>query len=181
MPSFDDEFILDSMAIYKPTLDEMTKSTENINQDITKIGLCISKTNKQLEQQQNAGQFSPSVALALAGSLAEALTPISVNYAEHADIFLSSVNKAERVLSPLVKYWLESGSDEKEIESFEIMIQSTEDARVNVQHFKERIQPAKRLSRSLFKIMQSIESSTSVCLAAMDVVIGWKELLGNRG
>lgn len=179
LPNEPDGFILESAKDFQPTLTEMTDSAQKINADITAIGECVSKTNDQIEREQNGGCFNPSVALAITGKLAAELTPVSSNYAEHANQFLSSVNKTERVLTPLIQFWIESDSGKEELNSFRTMIAATEDARTKVQSFKDTIKPAKRLSRSLLKTMQSIESSTSVCLAAMDIVIGWKKLLTN--
>lgn len=175
----DGYFLLESIADFQPTVDEMTASTELINADIVSIGECINRTNDLIEKKQEQNQLDPKVALALTGQLATELKPISSLYTEHADQFLDAVNKTERVLSPLVSYWKVSDSEEDNLESFQNLINATKEARVNVQSFKDNIEPAKRLSRSLFKTMQSIESSTSICLAAMDVVISWQELLDN--
>ena len=176
---YDDEgsFLLESLADFQPTLDDMTASTELINFDIVAIGSCVKRTNELFENKQNQNQLNPNTALALTGQLAEHLKPISESYAEHADKFLDSVNKAERVLSPLIMYWKASATQEDNLASLQKLIKTTAEAKINVQSFKDSIEPAKRLSRSLFKTMQSIESSTSICLAAMDVVINWQELL----
>lgn len=178
---YEDEggFLLESLANFQPTIDEMSESTEHINSDIVAIGKCINQTNELIEKKQQQNQLDPKVALVLTGQLAADLKPISTKYAEHADIFLDAVNKTERVLAPLVTHWKANDADENNLASFRDLINATEEARVNVQSFKDSIEPAKRLSRSLFKTMQSIESSTSICLAAMDVVIGWQELLDN--
>lgn len=173
----DGSFLLDSIADFQPTLDDMTASTELINSDIVSIGGCINKANDLIEKKRKLNQLDPKVALALTGQLATELRPISSSYAEHADQFLDAVNKTERVLTPLFTYWKNFNSEEDNLESFQNLIIATKEARAKVQSFKDSIEPAKRLSRSLFKTMQSIESSTSICLAAMDVVIGWQELL----
>ena len=179
-PSNDDSgFLLDSIADFQPTLDDMSASTELINSDIVSIGGCINKTNDLIEKKQQQNRLDPKVALALTGQLATELKPISSLYAEHADQFLDAVNKTERVLTPLFTYWKNSNSEEDYLESFQNLINATKEARAKVQSFKDSIEPAKHLSRSLFKTMQSIESSTSICLAAMDVVIGWQEFLDN--
>lgn len=178
-PFYDVEggFFLESLADFQPTLDDMTESTNLINSDIVNIGNCVKQTNELFEKKQHQNQLDPKTALALTGQLAEELKPISDLYAEHADKFLDAVNKTERVLTPLVIHWKTSDSQEDNLASLQNLINATDEARTNVQSFKDSIEPAKRLSRSLFKTMQSIESSTSICLAAMNVVINWQELL----
>lgn len=170
-------FLLESLADFQPTLDEMTESTELINYDIVNIGNCVKQTNELFEKRQQQNQLDPKTALALTGQLAEELKPISDLYAEHDDKFLDAVNKTERVLAPLVMHWKASASNNDNLASLQNLVNATDEARSKVQSFKDSIEPAKRLSRSLFKTMQSIESSTSICLAAMDVVINWQELL----
>lgn len=170
-------FFLDSAVEFEPTFGKMSKSLDKINQDVIEIGTIISKSGTEISARSAKGKIDPQVALCIAGNLAAELKPVSDRYARDVQNLLQVTEKATELLPPMINIWTKTGANNDGLRSLKGLIGPATTARENVVSFKESVGLVKGLSRSLFGTMRQIELSTSTCIAAIDIVISWNELL----
>ena len=121
--------------------------------------------------------MNPHVALSIAGSMAAQLKPTSDQYASDVQDLLQVTEKASELLPPMINVWSKTDAENDNLKALKDLIGPATTSREQIVSFKESIDLVKGLSRSLFGIMRQIELSTSKCIAAIDIVIGWNELL----
>lgn len=109
--------------------------------------------------------------------MAAELKPVSDRYAKDAQDLLQVTEKATELLPPIINIWTKTDTNNDGLKSLKGLIGPATTARENVVSFKESVGLVKCLSRSLFATMRQIELSTSTCIAAIDIVISWNELL----
>lgn len=170
-------FFLDSAVELEPTFRKMAALLNQINQDVTGIGSIVSDSGAEISALSARGKMNPHVALSIASSMAAQLKPTSNQYASDVQDLLQVTEKASELLPPMINVWSKTDAENDNLKALKGLIGPATTSREQIVSFKESIDLVKGLSRSLFGIMRQIELSTSKCIAAIDIVIGWNELL----
>lgn len=159
--------LLDDLGMAEGLLKDMTGDLESISQTIQEIG---SITEGHAENLNMKSELTPRELLCRTAELAKDLQPWADKYARQSGTYLTHTNSADSVISGLLPFW--NNSKEQRVD-LNMLLKNARSAKGQMLDLKSALDNAERLSRVLYKPLSSIKRSTSICLAAIDITIGW--------
>ena len=167
---------LEALREFNTAAYRVTIATNAVGSDIQTIGSLVEETTNEINQKRDSKSFDTKSAIAIVTRLASDLNPVAIDFKGHSQQLFNAVTQTGQCLSVIAPSW--NGSAYKSsVTDLRQSIDSASESKQQIQSFIDGLEQAEKISRTLHKPLRSIEASASVCIAAIDIIIGWEQLL----
>lgn len=164
-------FLLDDNIEFNMVVEKLSKDLVAINELMTSMSEISNRHGKQLSQDKN---LRPSEVLARVAAYSAELQPKADEYSQLADRYLAHTNEADVLMPSVVAALGMSGAkSDKTVSDFKDLIENAKIARTQMENLRSTLKSVKQISRVLYRPLNSIEKSTSICMAAIETTIDW--------